>query len=153
MQCLYILLTTKNVQYGVGFFSTLRLFQGTVSSEGEGKKRHVYDRPVGVSYFRVIRIHLFQVIKCASMLVCKYASECKCKDAKVQGCKCAVLFFLLLYLLFFISFLHIVLTSIFLATQSVKVRNEINDILSPSLTFSSLSQSAPVSPSGIIVIA
>ena len=31
MQCLYILLTPKSVQYCVGFFSTLRLFHGTVS--------------------------------------------------------------------------------------------------------------------------
>ena len=30
MQCLHILLTPKSVQYGVGFFSTLRLFHGTV---------------------------------------------------------------------------------------------------------------------------
>ena len=30
MQCLHILLTPENVQYGVGFFSTLRLFHGTV---------------------------------------------------------------------------------------------------------------------------
>ena len=30
MQCLRILLTPESVQYGVGFFSTLRLFRGTV---------------------------------------------------------------------------------------------------------------------------
>ena len=35
MQCLYILLTPESVQYGVGFFSTLRLFHGTV-------KRHLW---------------------------------------------------------------------------------------------------------------
>ena len=33
MQCLDILLTPESVQYGVGFFSTLRLFHGTVGKE------------------------------------------------------------------------------------------------------------------------
>ena len=52
MQCLDILLTPESVQYGVGFFSTLRLFHGTVrtihectlNSMGELRTTHLYIR-------------------------------------------------------------------------------------------------------------
>ena len=37
MHCLYILLTPESVQYGVGFFSTLPLFHGTVLNRATSK--------------------------------------------------------------------------------------------------------------------
>ena len=40
MQCLHILLTPESVQNGVGFFSTLRLFHGTVSFLPSGISLH-----------------------------------------------------------------------------------------------------------------
>ena len=79
MQCLHILLTPESVQYGVGFFSTLRLFHGTVTPSSTAKKK----------YSKYIKKHLKDTYFCFFWLKSKSVHRCIISGTNTQ-CYCGL---------------------------------------------------------------